>query len=212
MKGEDFFKIWSSLHGDVKVSGFVKGWLIISFALTKPLAKAKVHPDVLTASGVLASIYLWLSAAHKYALVLLAISILLDAIDGTLAMLSGKASKLGAVFDSVADRVAEFFWALTFYTLGAPTWVIAGAWACAFAQEYLRARIAGLGVGQITLITICERPVRASLLAIALGLELIHAHGVIVISIIWLVMQVFSFFSLMRHSYKLLSTANRIGN
>jgi CDP-diacylglycerol--glycerol-3-phosphate 3-phosphatidyltransferase len=209
---EEFFKVWSSLHGDVKITGIVKGWLIISFTLTKPLAQARISPNVLTAGGVLASIYLWLSAVHKYALILLAISILLDAIDGTLAMLSGKASKRGAVLDSVADRIAEFFWALTFYKLGAPIWIIACAWTCAFAQEYLRARVAGLGVTQITLVTICERPVRASLLAIALGLELIHSQGVKVIAITWLIMQALSFISLMRHSFKRLSSANRISD
>ena len=127
-------------------------------------------------------------------------------------MLTGKASKRGAVLDSVADRIAEFFWALTFYALGAPVWVVAGAWALAFAQEYLRARIAGLGVARVSMVTICERPVRASLLAIALGLAMIHSQGIKEVAFIWLVMQLISFVSLMRHSYKLLSSTNRIGD
>jgi len=212
VRREEFFKLWSSLHGDVKITGIVKGWLRISFMVTKPLAKAKISPNVLTGGGVLASIYLWLSAAHGYALILLAISIFLDAIDGTLAMLTGKASKRGAVLDSVADRIAEFFWALTFHALGAPIWIAAGAWALAFAQEYLRARIAGLGVARVSMVTICERPVRASLLAIALGLAMIHSQGIKEVAFIWLVMQLISFVSLMRHSYKLLSSTNRIGD
>ena len=62
------------------------------------------------------------------------------------------------------------------------------------------------------MVTICERPVRASLLAIALGLALIHSQGIKEVAFIWLVMQLISFASLMRHSYKLLSSTNRIGD
>jgi len=52
MKQVDFFKSWSNLHGNAKISGIVKGWLTISYFLVRPLAKLKITPNILTIFGL----------------------------------------------------------------------------------------------------------------------------------------------------------------
>ena len=57
MKRSDYFARWSELHGGADVSGVVKGWLIISYALAKPLVKVKVSANVLSLFGVVAAVF-----------------------------------------------------------------------------------------------------------------------------------------------------------
>jgi len=66
MKQQDFFIVWSKLHGDAKVAGIVKAWLIISFALVKPLSKLKFTPNILT----LLWLILWSITLYKCSITL----------------------------------------------------------------------------------------------------------------------------------------------
>jgi phosphatidylglycerophosphate synthase len=117
------------------------------------------------------------------------LSLICDGIDGSLAMILEKTSRRGAMIDSFVDRVSEVFWALAFYRICADLRVIFIAAILAFTQEYLRARAAGLGYSDITAVTIAERPVRASLLFIALIAFQLNINLVSNISMIWLGMQ-----------------------
>jgi hypothetical protein len=63
----------------------------------------------------------------------------------------------------------------------------------ASAQEYLRARAGGVGLTEVGVVTIAERPVRASfvfaaLVAFNLNLEILNQ-----ITFVWLILQAFSF-------------------
>ena len=71
MKQDDFFVTWSKLHGDAKVVGIVKAWLIISFSLVKPLSKLKFTPNKLTLLGLFFGILLYLNAQSPWAALLL---------------------------------------------------------------------------------------------------------------------------------------------
>lgn len=189
MQRDKFFSIWSSLHGDAPITGIVKGWLTLSYAIVRPLNSLRVTPNQLTLVGLLAAIATWPLATHWSAPILLALSLICDGLDGSLAMISEKTSKRGAMIDSVIDRISEVFWALAFYRIGADVRVIFFAAIIAFTQEYLRARAAGLGYSNIAAVTIAERPVRASLLFIALIAYAINIDLVHQLSILWLVMQ-----------------------
>jgi hypothetical protein len=79
---------------------------------------------------------------------------------------------------------------LALYKLGAPILALCLVLTLASTQEYLRARAGGLGFVEIGVVTIAERPVRASLIFIILtannlNLDLIHQ-----LVYLWLVMQV----------------------
>jgi len=212
MKREEFFANWSALHGGAEITGIVKGWLVISFAISRPLVRIKVSPNVLSVIGVIAAALTYTEANRNYCIALLGISLLSDGIDGTVAILSGKASKRGAMVDALCDRIGETFWALAFYKLGAPAWILATAWVHAFTQDYCRARIAGLGDYRIDVVTIAERPVRASFLAVAILAYDIKVSAVTTLAVVWTVQQAFALVTVMRSGYTRLSATDRLGD
>jgi len=205
MNQSDFFKSWSGLHGNAKISGIVKGWLTISYLLVKPLAKLKITPNILTIFGLLFGVLLYLNALTNWAVILLTLSLICDGIDGSLAIITGKASKWGAMLDSVVDRVTEFFWALTFIAIGANKYVVIAALLIASVQEYLRARVGGLGLSEVGVVTIAERPVRASILFVAVIAFILSIEIVNILAITWLIMQIFSFLTVTKFTYKKLN-------
>jgi len=196
-----FFDLWSSLHGNTPVKGIVRGWLSISYVLVKPLAALKVSPHALTLLGVIAAVGTWRNAHSWIGIALLVLSLLCDGIDGSLAMVRNIQSTWGAVTDSVADRVSEIFWALALYELGAPLIVISIAWLAAGTQEYVRARMGGLGAKTIEQVTIAERPVRASLLFIAMVSIQTSFDMTNRVSWMWMIMQVVSFVLVFNDGY-----------
>jgi len=196
------FARWSSLHGNAEVQGIVKGWLYLSFTICRPLAKTRVTPNLLSLAGVVASVAIWPNSRNWWGLVFLAISILFDGIDGTLAIMTNTDSIRGAMVDSICDRISEIFWMLAFYQIGAPVWVIGTAWVVAFTQEYARARIAGLGDYQIDVVTIAERPVRAAFLCVALVAYLLNIHLVTTVAWVWLNFQVISLMMVARSGFR----------
>jgi len=204
-KGE-YLDNWSALHGGAKIEGIVKAWLSISYAIVKPLAKLRVTPNALTLGGLIFAILLWQFPHSWPAALFLIASLMFDGIDGSLAIVTRVTSKFGAFTDSFVDRLSEVFWALALYELGAPKALVFIALVAAFTQEYLRARFGGLGHNEIGIVTICERPVRASLLFIVIIANLVSIQIATAISIVWVLMQVGALVQLSASSYKRLSS------
>ena len=202
MSREEFFATWSKLHGDAKIEGIVKAWLQISFAVVKPLAKLKVTPNLLTFAGLVSAVALWKFADSWIAAIFLVLSLFFDGIDGSLAIVSRATSKFGAFTDSFVDRLSEIFWALALYKLGAPAALVFFALLATYIQEYLRARAGGLGYEEVGIVTICERPVRASLIFIAIVANVLNFELVTAISIIWVAMQFIALSQLTGSLYK----------
>lgn len=204
MDKNEFFSTWSNLHGGAKIEGIVKTWLQISYASAKFLSKLRVTPNLLTFAGLFFAILLWQFANSWAAALFLVLSLFFDGIDGSLAILQKKTSKFGAFTDSFVDRISEVFWALALYKLGAPAALVFVALLATYVQEYIRARSGGLGHNEVGIVTICERPVRASLIFIAIVANLVGLDLVAVVSIIWVAMQNFALLQLIFMSYKLL--------
>jgi phosphatidylglycerophosphate synthase len=193
MTKDEFFLTWSKLHGDAKISGIVKGWLTISFPVSKSLAKIRITPNALTILGLIFGILLYINAKAVWAPVILVISLICDGVDGSLAIITGKSSKWGALLDSVVDRITEVFWALALYTLGVDSKILITVLILASAQEYLRARAGGVGLAQVGVVTVAERPVRASFIFIALIAFNLDLQVLNQITFVWLILQVISF-------------------
>ena len=205
MDKKEFFTTWSNLHGGAKIEGIVKTWLQISYASAKFLSKLRVTPNLLTFAGLFFAIALWQFANSWFAALFLVLSLFFDGIDGSLAILQKKTSKFGAFTDSFVDRISEVFWALALYKLGAPASLVFVALLATYIQEYLRARAGGLGHEEVGIVTICERPVRASLIFIAIIAHLVGLEFVTAIAIIWVAMQNFALLQLIFTSYKTLT-------
>jgi archaetidylinositol phosphate synthase len=198
----EFFTTWSNLHGGAKIEGIVKTWLQISYASAKFLSKLRVTPNLLTFAGLFFAIALWQFANSWAAALFLVLSLFFDGIDGSLAILQKKTSKFGAFTDSFVDRISEVFWALALYKLGAPASLVFVALLATYVQEYIRARSGGLGYSEVGIVTICERPVRASLIFIAIVANLVGLDLVTAISIIWVAMQFIALSQLTGSLYK----------
>ncbi len=192
MKIEDFFNKWSELHGSAQVKGIVKVWLSISYWISLPLVKLRVTPNTLSYISVVFGAAFLLSAKSNWAILFLILSLLLDGIDGSVAIIGEKTTKYGALLDSVADRIVEVFWLLGLYIIGAPWQPILIIWLAAYLQEYMRARSNSLGVTEIIIVTWSERPVRASLIFIAIflrALDIVAFDYITVIAYLMLALQ-----------------------
>lgn len=199
---QEFFQEWSRIHGSAEIRGIVKGWLSISHLITRPLVALRISPNALSIFSVFAGIGFLLNLNEVWSLAFLVLSLLLDGIDGTVAIITSKTTKFGALIDAISDRVVEAIWAYGFFLLGAPWQLIISAWAAAFIQEYLRARAGGLGVNQVLMVTWAERPVRATLLFIPMVAQYFGWDLFRIAAICWLSMQLSSLLVLM-NSFRL---------
>jgi phosphatidylglycerophosphate synthase len=198
MTKDEFFLAWSKLHGDAKVSGIVKGWLSISFPVSKALAKIRVTPNALTILGLVFGILLYMNSSAIWAPLILVISLICDGVDGSLAIITRQSSKWGALLDSVVDRLTEVFWVFALYSLGVDSKILITVLILASTQEYLRARVGGVGLKQVGVVTVAERPVRASFIFIALVAFNLNLEILNQITFVWLILQAISFLTVVR--------------
>ncbi len=93
----------------------------------------------------------------------------LDGLDGAVALTTGRARPLGAVIDSVADRIGDLLLGACLLALGAPVpWVLAAV-ALLLLLEYVRARAQAVGMPGVGAVTVAERPTRLIVVALAAG-------------------------------------------
>ncbi|ASJ11309.1 hypothetical protein A3L12_03565 [Thermococcus sp. P6] len=79
-------------------------------AIVRPLAKAGLTPNQITVIGLLLSLlgaYLFYRGEQVTAALVLLLGSLVDALDGTLARLTGRTSRFGAFLDSTLDRISD---------------------------------------------------------------------------------------------------------
>jgi CDP-diacylglycerol--glycerol-3-phosphate 3-phosphatidyltransferase len=161
MNRSEFNSKWSDLHGGVEIQGVISIWLRISYFVARGLNFLRFTPNVVTTIGLLASIAIYFTSYTSQLFALVLFSLICDGLDGSLAIYGDRASKLGELYDSVADRISEAFWLMGASFVGVPVrWSIA-IWVLGATQEYARARLASLGYSEIGVVTPTERPVRA---------------------------------------------------
>ncbi|WP_091274781.1 CDP-alcohol phosphatidyltransferase family protein [Parafrankia irregularis] len=183
---ETYLVEWAALHGgyDPRTgSGMVRFWLGLTYLLARPLAAAGVAPGAVTAATVVAAAPVipaaW--AGARWVLVcpvVVILSGLLDNLDGAVAILRRRVTAWGYLLDSATDRVCDIGYLVAFWLVGAPGELVAAAGAAALMLEYLRARAAGAGHGEIGVVTVGERPTRIILAAVGLAAAgLLPAHA-----------------------------------
>ena len=198
MKREEFFTQWSKLHLDAEIKGIVKGWLSISYVIARALSALRITPNVLTLLGVLSGVALLFYPLTAVGLIFLVLSLLFDGIDGSVAIVSGKVSRLGATLDAIADRITEALWFFALYQWGIAPEICLALFALALTQEYARARMASLGFHEIGVVTIAERPVRASAIAIFMVFDLLSFSFAPIAIYIFTAMATFSVYQVMK--------------
>jgi phosphatidylglycerophosphate synthase len=162
---------WSALHGGYDprlATPLVRGWLWVAYRIARALAARRVRPAAVTSVGVLvaAAVPLVVGSGAAWGPVgalLVLLGALADTADGALAVVAGQETRLGQVYDSVADRVTEAAWLVGLWLLGAPGWLAAGCLGVAWLHEYVRARATVAGMTGIGAVTVGERPTRVLL-------------------------------------------------
>lgn len=160
-----YLQQWSTGHGRARPTGVVGGWLTVVHAVASPLARRAVPPDAVTGAGLLVACSAPLLAGRGAGGVLLAalviaLSGLIDSLDGAVAVMTGRTSSWGAVLDGVADRVSEAAFVATLWVVGAPGELCVAAVALGWLQEYARARAGAAGMTEVGVLTVNERPTR----------------------------------------------------
>ncbi len=160
---------WAAAHGGYdprSASPLVRGWLRMSYELGAAVTKIGVRsPNAVTVLGLLlsAAVPVTVAGGRGWVLagaVLVLLSAVADTVDGVLAVVTGRASRLGQVYDSAADRVAEACWLVALVILGGPAWIAAGCCGLMWLHEYVRARATVAGMSDIGTVTVAERPTR----------------------------------------------------
>ncbi len=170
MTWREYAAAWSRLHGGFDpeaAAPVVRGWIRLAYRGGSLLGRLRVSPATVTASGLLLCLAVPFAALlGRPGLLLAALLVLLagfaDALDGAVAVVTGRTSRLGFVYDSVADRLGELAWLAAFWVAGAPGWLAAAGAAVCWLHEYVRARAAAGGMDGLGIVTLGERPTRVS--------------------------------------------------
>lgn len=201
MNKADFLAKWSALHGNAEIKGIVKAWLNISYGSAKFMSALRITPNLLTLLGIVFAIAMAVNPLSLWTIPLLVLSLYADGIDGSVAIYQNRESQFGAILDSVADRISEALWFYVAYRIGAPAWIVLLTYVIASTQEYARARLGGLGVSEVGVVTPAERPVRASFIFIALVAYAIDFNLVTFTLAVLSALQVFSFYLVSRWAH-----------
>ncbi|MFI5933335.1 CDP-alcohol phosphatidyltransferase family protein [Actinoplanes sp. NPDC051494] len=179
MTWEQYASAWSALHGGFDprtASGVVRGWVRLAWRGGNLLGRLGVGPSTVTTAGLFLCVLIpFVPLAAGAVLVLLAA--FADALDGAVAVVTGKVSRLGYVYDSAADRLGELAWLAAFWVAGVPGWLVVAGLAVSWLHEYVRARATAGGMAEIGAVTVGERPTRVSV-AIS-GLVLAAVAGLV---------------------------------
>lgn len=172
---EGYLDVWRSLHGDYDPRGsrLVHGWLSLVYVVARPFARIGVPPDVVTLLGLVVSGVVVALCALGGRWVLLAavvvgLSGLVDSLDGAVAVLTGRSTRFGAVLDSVVDRGSDVLYLVALWVVGAPLVACVLAGVLVLTQEYARARATAVGMDDVGIITVGERPTRVIVVAMFL--------------------------------------------
>lgn len=197
MTWDVYCSAWARLHGGFdprSASPLVRGWVLIAYKIGSWLGRKRVGPMAVTTAGLIvcwgvpAAVLLG-PGGPALAAVLVLVAALADGLDGAVAVVTGRASRLGYVYDSVADRLGEAAWLLAFWLAGAPGWLVVAAGAVSWLHEYARARATAAGMSEIGVVTIAERPTRV-LIAIFGLLAAFLPFAITVAAAVWLALAV----------------------
>ncbi len=147
----------------------VRGYYRVLERLLQPLARRGVSPNMITILSMAVSFVAGICYAVGAILaggILMLLSGFIDTLDGSIARISGTASRFGALLDSSLDRYAEFFVFCGLLVYFREEWifyVVMAAMMGSIMVSYVRAR--GEALGQVRIIGLMQRPERLIILA-----------------------------------------------
>lgn len=214
MNWDGYATAWSGLHDGFdprRASPTVRGWLRSAYTVGRLLGRLGVSPGTVTGAGLVLSVAVPVVAALGPGWPLLAALLVLaaaaaDSVDGAVALLTRQVSRLGYVYDALADRLAELSFAAALWAVGAPWPLTAGCVGLSWLHEYARARANVVGMNKrMGVVTAGERSTRVAVAVVGLGLagaaglvaaELAAGTATVAV-VVWALLAVFGFGQLM---------------
>ncbi len=143
--------------------------------LGRALAAAGVRPNHITALSLVVAATLPLVLIRFGALpasAVILVSAALDVLDGAVARAGGMVSRVGAIFDSFADRVSDAFFIGSLALVGINSFLVIASLTSSFLISYLRARgeAAGLRMEGIGLMERGDRVLALLIIYLVVGL------------------------------------------
>ena len=192
MNRREYLLQWSKVHGfspGSEVAGVARWYLSLNFYLVQPLVFLKLSPNLVTLIGPLLAAGALVSERDFLIALLVFASLLVDGFDGAVALIRGKSSSLGAVWDAVVDRITELLWIGALYYAGISPALLLVIWVLVATQEYGRAKLNHLAGNTLGVVTICERPVRGLLVSLGFLGELFYSNSLEATVVVWLLLQ-----------------------
>ncbi|AEH25526.1 archaetidylinositol phosphate synthase [Pyrococcus yayanosii] len=164
----------------------IRGWLE---AAARPLVRLGFSPNHLTVLGLLLSLaaaYAFYRGDQRVAALLLAIGAFFDALDGSLARLTGRVTRFGGFLDSTLDRLSDAAILFGIALGGLVEWPIAflaliGSYMVSYAR--CRAELAGSGT---LAVGIAERGERLIIITIAALVGRVWLGVYLVVILAWI--------------------------
>ena len=200
----DFNRRWSDLHGGVEIQGVIAGWLAISYLIARFLTFFRVSPNFVTLIGLVASLSIFQIDAVVIIALLILFSLICDGVDGSLAIYQNRTSRLGSLYDGLADRISEASWLTVAAYLFVPVRYAIAIWVLSATQEYARTRLAAMGYSEIGVVTPTERPMRAIFMFLIIFLYYFGIDVNQYVAIGFIGLQIISFFMVMRMARSIL--------
>jgi phosphatidylglycerophosphate synthase len=206
---DEYATNWAKLHGGFdprRAGGVVRGWLRMCYVIGSRLARIRITPSAVTTFGLLVCAAVAVVTATLPPDVgllagagLVLVASVADSVDGAVAVVSGRVTPRGYVYDSVADRLGEGAWLAAVWLAGTPGQLVVAAGALSWLHEYVRARAVSAGMREIGSVTVGERPMRVSVTFVGLLLAGLAARinrdlapGTLTIAMaVWVLLAVF---------------------
>lgn len=176
LKWDDYATAWARLHGgfDPRAAApVVRAWLRFAYHVGYILGRLRITPTAVTVAGVLLCLCVPLFSVRSVdgpivgALFVL-LAAVADSVDGAVAVATNRTTRLGYVYDSLADRLGEIAWLAAFWLVGAPGALVVAGGALSWLHEYVRARAVAAGMRDIGAVTVGERPTRVCVALVGL--------------------------------------------
>jgi CDP-diacylglycerol--glycerol-3-phosphate 3-phosphatidyltransferase len=174
---------WAGVHGGIDLvdaTGIFRTWSRSSYLVGRGLARLRVPAAAVTATGLgLCVAVPVLAGQGPRGTMLAALAALTgafaDAVDGSVAVLRSRVTRLGYLYDAVADRLGEAAWLLALWLVGVPGWLAVACGLLVYLHEYVRAKAIAAGMLHFAVVTAAERATR--IVVTVLGLALAGLAG-----------------------------------
>ena len=169
----------------------IKGVLVKPIKpIVSVIAKGNIDPNVITILGVVIAMITPL-ATYLYgiigALAAIAVSSLLDAIDGEVARSLGRVSRRGAFLDSLCDRISDLAYIGSLMVLGVSPVLVYIAAGSSLLISYIRARAESLGI-YISGVGLMERGERILGLVVVMLIGMLNREAMDIAMIVFTVL------------------------